>query len=62
MVVALLVVDKRVGRRKMLLGSSAVMTVAQVLIGLNFKLWQIPGLAVAGQCLFMAGYSLGFGW
>jgi len=60
-IVALLVVDKRVGRRKMLLGSAAVMTVAQLMIGLNFRVWRIPGLAVAGQCLFMAGYSLGFG-
>lgn len=60
-VIALFVVDKRVGRRKMLLGSAAVMTVAQLIIGLNFRIWQIPGLAIAGQCLFMAGYSLGFG-
>lgn len=57
-IVALFVVDKRVGRRKMLLGSAAVMTVAQLMIGLNFRIWRIPGLAVAGQCLFMAGFVM----
>ena len=63
-IMALLVVDKRIGRRPMLLYSACIMTFAQCMIAVTFMLkdtWRLPAMAVVGQCIFMAGYSLGFG-
>jgi hypothetical protein len=51
-IAALLVVDKRIGRRPMLLYSAAIMSFAQCVIAVCFVLkdvWRQPAMAIVGK-------------
>ena len=52
---------ERVGRVKLLLVSTAGIGVAHVLLGLSFSLGRLIALALFGQCMFMAAFSIGSG-
>ena len=58
---ALLVVDKRVGRRPMLLVSSLLMFAAWITIAVNAERGDTTEAAIVGQSLYMAAFSLGWG-
>ena len=58
--VAACLVD-RFGRVPLLLASNAGIALSQGLLALSFLLGGSVGLAVAGQCLFMAAFSIGSG-
>ena len=49
------------GRVRLLLLSNCGMVVAQLLLGLSFCLDGAVWLALTGQCLFLAAYSIGAG-
>ena len=59
-VVAACVID-RVGRVKLLLLSTGGIAIAQLLLGLSFALGRVVPLALCGQALFMAAFSIGAG-
>ena len=50
-----------VGRVRLLLWSTLGIAVSQLLLGLSFSLGRHVPLALCGQCLFMAAFSLGSG-
>ena len=52
---------ERVGRVKLLVVSTAGIGLSQFLLGLSFHLGRNVGLALTGQCLFMAAFSIGAG-
>ena len=49
------------GRVTLMLASNAGLCAASLLLGLSFSLGRAVGLALAGQALFMAAFSLGVG-
>jgi len=52
---------ERQGRVRLLLVSNGGIAVSQLLIGLSFSAGKVVWLALLGQCLFMAFFSLGAG-
>ena len=52
---------ERSGRVMLLLGSCAGIAFSQTLIGLSFSMGGAVWLALTGQCLFMAFFSIGAG-
>jgi MFS family permease len=52
---------ERVGRVKLLIISNAGLALASLLLGLSFSFGRIVPLALAGQSLFMAAFSIGAG-
>eukprot|EP00040_Diaphanoeca_grandis_P004235 m.27687 g.27687 ORF g.27687 m.27687 type:complete len:725 (+) comp15790_c0_seq1:435-2609(+) len=62
-ILATLLIDKRLGRRPMLLMSAAGMTLSQLLLGVNYHYnhQERPTVAVVAQLGFVASYSIGFG-
>ena len=52
---------ERVGRVRLLLLSNAGLALASLLLGLSFSLGRVIPLALAGQGLFMAAFSIGVG-
>ena len=59
-IVAACLVEHR-GRIQLLLLSTGGIAVAQFLLGLSFSLGNVVPLALFGQCMFMAAFSLGAG-
>ena len=49
------------GRRELLAWSSVLMFIAFAMVAFSFLAGDILGLTIAGICLFMAGFSTGFG-
>lgn len=54
-------VDKRWGRRPMLLVSGGGMATCMMALGLNLQLLNSPEVTIVLICLFMASFSLGYG-
>ena len=52
---------EHVGRVRLLVVSNATIAMAQLLLGLSFSLGHVVPLALAGQMLFMAAFSIGVG-
>jgi len=52
---------ERVGRVRLLIISNASIALAQLLLGLSFSLGHVVPLALGGQMLFMAAFSIGVG-
>ena len=52
---------ERVGRVQLLLVSTVGIALSQLLLALSFSLGRVVALALIGQCLFMAAFSIGAG-
>jgi len=58
--VALFLMDK-LGRKHLLMGGSVGLVFSLVILGIHFSVSAPSGLAIFGQCSFMAFFSIGFG-